>query len=378
MNNDLKNLKPYPMAILQERKAALRAEGQTLFDFGTGDPVEPTPEHIRQALINAVPEVSQYPSVQGTPLLKQAVVDYVARRFAVELDVQQHVLPSAGSKEAVFHLPLAFIDPATEQDGIIYGTPAYPVYRHGGLFAHGTLHEISLSAEQGYLLNPDALSSDILATSKIMWLNYPHNPSGAGASLTYLQEMSDLCREHDIILINDECYADTYFNGHQPPPSLLQCGLTNNLVIHSCSKRSGMTGYRSGFIAGDRELIAEYRRWRVAMGVASPVFVEAAGAAAWSDDSHAAERRAIFDRKRQVLATGLAERGIEVFDSAGGLYLWCRVPQGFDDQSYAERCLEAGIIISPGGFFAEHCRDWFRLAVVPSIDDCHAALTRWP
>jgi aspartate/methionine/tyrosine aminotransferase len=236
-----------------------------------------------------------------------------------------------------------------------------------------------LTAEHGFRLELERIPREVLDRTAIVWLNYPHNPTGACVDVAYYRAQAAICAAHGIILASDECYQDLWFDeSDTPPPSALQIGTDNLLVFHSCSKRSGMTAYRSGFIAGDAKLIAAYRGWRAAMGVGSPTFVEAAGAAAWNDDAHAVERRRIFAAKYHLLTTGLAALGIEVLPSRAGLYIWAKVPGGQSADAYAARCLDAGIVVSPGGFFGDGGGDWFRLALVPSLDDCRAALAGWP
>lgn len=379
MNPALRALKPYPMAELQRRKAELIANGKTVYDFGTGDPIEPTPAFIPQALREAVPTVSQYPSVAGTPALRTAVANYLKRRFGVSVDATKQVLPAAGSKEAIFHLPLAFIDPATAKDTVVYGTPGYPVYQAGTLFAGAQEHPVVLTRERGYRLDLATLPVAVLTRTAIAWLNYPHNPTGACVDLAYYRAQAAVCSEHGIILASDECYQDLWFDeAATPPPSLLEVATTGVLAFHSCSKRSGMTGYRSGFIAGDEKLISAYRGWRAAMGVGSPAFIEQAAAAAWNDDAHAIERRRVFAAKYKLLAEGLAAQGIEILPSDAGLYLWAKVPGNGDADAYAAKCLDAGLVVSPGGFFGDGGAGWFRLALVPSLDDCRKALAVWP
>jgi succinyldiaminopimelate transaminase len=378
MNPVLRALKPYPMAELQRRKAELAKSGIRIHDFGTGDPVEPTPAFIPEALRAAVPTISQYPSVAGTPTLRQAAAAYLQRRFGVAVDATTQVLPSAGSKEAIFHLGPAFLDPGSGKDTIVFGVPGYPVYESSALFAGGRAHPVVLTREHGFRLELERLPSEVLARTAIAWLNYPHNPTGACVDTGYLAGQVAIARAHGILLASDECYQDLWFDGCTPPPSVLQVATTGVLAFHSCSKRSGMTGYRSGFIAGDAKLIAEYRRWRVHFGVGSPEFIERAAAAAWSDDAHAAERRTIFAAKYAVLAQGLASLGITILPSQAGLYIWAQVPGGGDADRYAARCLERGIVISPGGFFGDGGTGWFRLALVPGVDACREALTIWP
>jgi succinyldiaminopimelate transaminase len=379
MNPALRALKPYPMAELQARKVALARTGRTIFDFGTGDPLEPTPPFIPEALRQSVPDISQYPSVAGTPALRQAAADYLGRRFSVTLDPETQVLPAAGSKEAIFHLPLAFLDPASGKDTVVHGTPGYPVYQAGALFAGGREHPVVLSRAHGYRLDLAALPADVLKRTAIAWLNYPHNPTGACVDRAYYRAQAAIAAAHGILLASDECYQDLWFDDAQePPPSALEAAIAGVLAFHSCSKRSGMTGYRTGFIAGDAALIKAYRGWRAAMGVGSPAFIEAAAAMAWHDDLHVAERRRIFAAKYRILAEGLQAKGIAVLPSTAGLYVWAQVPGGLSADAYANRCLEVGIVISPGGFFGDGGDGWFRLALVPSLPDCQRALDAWP
>ncbi len=380
MNPALRALQPYPMAELQARKNALAKAGTPIFDFGTGDPIEPTPAFIPDALKQALPTVSQYPSVAGTPALRAAAAGYMLRRFDVTVDPATQVLPSAGSKEAIFHLALAFLDPASGRDTVLFGTPGYPVYESSALFAGGRAHAEKLEETRGFRLELERLPREVLDRTAIAWLNYPHNPTGACVDRAYFQEQAEVARTHGILLASDECYQDLYFTDSAestPPPSLLEVTTTGVLAFHSCSKRSGMTGYRSGFIAGDAALIAAYRGWRAHMGVGSPAFIEQAAAMAWRDDAHAAERRGIFAAKYRLLADGLTAKGISVLPSHAGLYLWARAPGG-DAAAYATRCLERGLVISPGAFFGSGGEGWFRLALVPSLDDCRRALALWP
>jgi succinyldiaminopimelate transaminase len=379
MNKNLRALKPYPMAELQARKAALTKAGKTIFDFGTGDPIEPTPAFIPEALRQAVPEISQYPSVAGTPALRRAAADYLKRRFSVTIDPDKAVLPSAGSKEAIFHLPLAFLDAESTRNMVIYGTPAYPVYQAGTLYANGVDHPVALERSRGFRLELERLPQSVLDQCAIAWLNYPHNPTGACVDIGYYAAQIAVARAHGIILASDECYQDLWFDeSRTPPPSALQAGIDGVLAFHSCSKRSGMTGYRTGFIAGDAKLIASYRACRAAMGVGSPAFIETAATMAWHDDAHVTQRRAIFAKKFRLLANGLKAKVIDVEPSEAGLYIWAKVPGSLSAEAYAAACLDRGIVISPGGFFGPGVDDYFRLALVPSLEGCARALELWP
>ena len=361
------------MVALEERKARLRAEGKRLFDFGLGDPKEPTPPFLREALKAAVPASSQYPSPLGTPALRQAVAGYLARRFGVSLDPDRQVVPATGAKETIFHLPFAFCgDP--RRNLVVMPDPGYPTYEVGARFAGLTPLKVPLTAANRFLVEPEALGAEVLDRTLLFWVSYPHNPTGALAPRDYLERVGAAARRHGFIVASDECYADIYFGA--PPLSMLQVQVENVLAIHSCSKRSGMTGYRSGFVAGDADLVAILKRLRSHPGVASPDFVSAAATAAWGDDAHAAERRAIFARKRELFLAFFQERGLEVHGSEATLYLWVKVPSGLDAAGYALRLLEAGIVVAPGTSFGAG-EGYVRVALVPTLDECGQAIEAW-
>ena len=376
-NPALARLGGYPLARLQDLANELRADGQPLHDFSIGDPDEPTPAFIRQALIDAVTEVSRYPTAAGQRPLREAIAGFVRRRHGVEVDPDLHVLPGAGGKEAVFHLPLAVLDPCGDRRAVIWGDPGYPVYGRGALFAGGASDPVELTHDRGWLLELGSLTPQRLDAACIAWVNYPHNPTGAVADLDYYRSQLEIARRHDILLASDECYQEIYFD--TPPPSLLEASdgdFTGMLAVLSLSKRSGMTGYRAAAMVGDPELIARLRTLRPNIGTASPDFVQAAAAAAWSDDDHVVERRAIFAAKREIVLTFLAKAGIEVSGSDATFYVWFRAPDG-DDAGYAEALLRERVIASPGRAFGPAGRGWLRLALVPSVDGCRAAVASW-
>jgi len=361
------------MVALDERKAALRREGRRLFDFGLGDPKEPTPAFLRDALRAAVPEVSQYPSAMGTPALRRAVAGYLERRFGVTVDPERQVVPATGAKETIFHLPLAFCgDPARTK--VVMPDPGYPTYEVGARFAGLEPVQVPLTAASGFLLEPDEVGEAVLSRTLIFWVSYPHNPTGAMAPRAYLERVGAAARRHGFIVASDECYADIYFGA--PPCSMLEVQQENVLAIHSCSKRSGMTGYRSGFMAGDPDLIATLKRFRSHPGVASPDFVTAAATAAWSDDAHVVERREILRAKRDLFLAFFRQQGLEVHGSAATLYLWVKVPAGLDDQAYVLRLLEAGIVVAPGTSFGAGA-GYVRVALVPTLAECREAIEGW-
>jgi succinyldiaminopimelate transaminase len=376
MNKRLLSLKPYPKTRLDAKKAELAARGVRLFDFGTGDPGDVTPEFIRRALIDAVPEVSEYASYVGTDELRSAAADYMQRRYGVELDPGTEVLATAGSKEAVFHMPMILVENGSERDTVVYGLPGYSVFEISSYFAEARAHPVVLTAEDRYLLTPELVGDEVLARTALVFLNYPHNPTGQEMPPEGYASWVAAQREHGFVIVSDEVYADVYFG--DPPRSLLEFGRQGCLAMHSLSKRSGMTGYQSGFLAGDPEVIATLRRFRAAMGVSSPAFIQAAAAAAWREPRHVEERLAVFAEKRNALLEVLRARGVDVYPASAGLFLWVAVPEGTTDVEYAERLLERGIVVSPGSHFGEGQERFVRLALVPSADECRAVADHWP
>ena len=377
MNERLQNLPTYPMVQLSSWNREVAARGLKVYDFGTGDPREPTPQILRQALIDGLDEVSQYPPTAGTPELRSAVSAYMQRRFGVTVDADKEVLASYGSKEALFHLPMTFVQIPSDKDLVLYGQPAYPVYEIGALFAEAWTYAVQLGPDNEYAMDPDALPASVLKRAAIVYLNYPHNPSGYNLSDDLFKRWVEVRDEYDFVLVSDECYADLYYEG-DAPRSLLEFGRQGCLVIHSLSKRSGMTGYRSGFIAGDPALVDKYRRYRASMGVAPQQFVQAAAEVAWTDTQHVVDRLGVFAAKREVLLRMASDRGLKVHGSQAGLYLWLEVPEGTTDLEYAKKCRDVGIVVAPGSFFGEGQERFIRLALVPTINECRAAADAWP
>ncbi len=372
-NPVLGDLRRNLMVELDERRRALAAAGKRLFDFGLGDPREPTPAFIREALARGVPAVSQYPSAFGTAALRRAAAGYLSRRFGVSVDPEAQVLACAGAKEAIFHLPLAFAgDPRRTK--VVMPDPGYPTYEVGTRLAGLEAVEVPLTAARRFLLEPEDVGEDVLSRTLVYWINYPHNPTGAVAPRDYLRRVGEAARRFGFVVASDECYADVYFGA--PPASMLEVQVENVVAVHSCSKRSGMTGYRSGFLAGDPDVVASLRALRSHPGVASAEFVAGAAAAAWSDDAHPAERREIFRRKRDRFLAFFRGHGLEADASEATLYLWVRVPPGETSAGYARRLLEEGIVVAPGPAFGAG-EGYVRVALVPTLEECEAAIAAW-
>ncbi|HSM01394.1 MAG TPA: pyridoxal phosphate-dependent aminotransferase [Acidimicrobiia bacterium] len=364
-NPVLDQLGAYPIAEIQDTARRMRDAGERLIDFSLGDPVEPTPEFIRQAAADAIPEVSQYPTVAGLASLRRAIAGWVERRFGVEVDPDTQIVPTSGAKEAIFTTPFAFIDRKAGDAGV-FCTPGYPIHERGLRFAGAEAIGVTLTGD--FVLRAADIPADAWDRLRMIWTCSPQNPTGAVTPREDLSELLEESREHDTLLCSDEAYADLWEEA--PPASVLEVagpGAKGALAFFSCSKRSGMTGYRTAAIVGDAEAIKAIKSLRSSVGVSSPEFIQAAATAAWSDDEHAERRRRIFNTKREILRRRLEEDGIAVVGSTAGLYLWLAVD---DDIEATSRLLAGGVVVSPGSAFGPGGEGHLRLALVPSVDEC--------
>ncbi len=356
----LSGMRTYPFVRLAESKRRLAERGVEIVDFGLGEPREETPGFIRAAVareIEAEP-VSRYPLAEGLPELREAVAAWAARRFGVALDPATEVVPTYGSKEAIFSL-------AQVLDGAV-GVPApgYPVPGRGAAFAGREVVEIPLTPEHGWLPDLDAVPWDRLG---VLWLNTPGNPTAVAAPAEFLREAAARCRRHGVVLASDEAYSEVYF-GAEPPASALEAGLEGVIAFNTLSKRSSMPGYRSGFAAGDPDLIAALKRYRPNVGTAPQTFVQRASVDAWGDEEHVVETRARYASKRAVVLPALEAAGLEQAGGDASFFLWMRAPDGF-----AEEALEKGIVVTPGEYLGPGGEGHVRVALVPTLAECERA-----
>ncbi len=368
----LQDLPEYPFARLDAKRREMESKGVHVIDLGIGDPSEATPGFIQEALAGALPRSSGYPRVAGLPELRQAAAGWMSRRFGVTLDPDQEILPVNGSKEAIHSLPLALVSAARPL--VLVPVPAYPVYALGVSAAGGEVIRLPLKAATGFLPDPDTVPAETWAKAAVLWINYPHNPTGAIASRAFLAKATARCREHGVLLASDEAYADIYFG--ERPPGALEYGTENVLAFHTLSKRSAMAGYRTGFMAGDARLIAALLRMRPGLGVATPRFVQEAAAAAWNDDAHAAEQRKIYAERKDHAMAALMKAGYEVTPPAGGLFIWMRVPAGMTSEAFAMRCLEKGVVVLPGSALDPSGEGHVRISLTASTSILEEALGR--
>ena len=370
----LAGMATYPFVRLEEARRRLLAQGVAVIDFGRGDPNEPTDPLIRQALVDALPERSPYPLAQGLPELRTAVAGWCERRFGVTLDPDTEIVPTYGSKEAIFSLAQVLVDPHSDKRLVVFGEPAYPVYERGALFAGAEVHTLPLLRENGFLPDLDAVEGDTWRRTAIVWVNYPNNPTGAPAPLSFYERLAELAERFDFAIASDEAYSELWFD--EPPASALQVADRSRVIVfQTLSKRSSMTGYRSGFVAAPPEVIAALKSYRPTVGTAPQEFVQRASVVAWNDERHVVETRARYAAKRDVLMPVLAALGWEVVASDATMYLWVAIPSGEPSEAVAARLLAHGLVVSPGTFFGPSGEGYIRFALVPTLEECTRAAT---
>jgi succinyldiaminopimelate transaminase len=360
----------YPFVRIERAKREAAAAGIEIIDFGQGDPRELTDVTIRQALVDALADRLGYPKAEGLPELRQAIADWCGRRFGVQLDPHTEVIPTYGSKEAIFSFAQVVVDRGGPKDTVVVTEPGYPVPGRGGAFAGARVQPLPLLESKGFL--PDLDDVEDWDRIALFWVNYPNNPTGATAPLGFYEELAERARAHDFILCSDEAYSELWFD--EPPVSALELDDRSNVaVFQTLSKRSSMTGYRSGFVAATAEIVSALRTYRPSTGAAPQEFVQRAAVVAWGDEEHVERTREAYRRKRQVLLPVLERKGWRVAASTATMYLWVEVPGEETSEECAERLLRHGVVVAPGAYLGESGEGYIRVALVPTLAECERA-----
>jgi len=356
----VQQVEQYPFTRLDEWRA-----GRALIDFGIGDPREITPLFIREALVAAIEERSSYPRAAGLPELRSAIAAWIERRFAVAVDADRELMPTLGSKEAIFSFAQVALG---GRRAVAVPEPGYPVYERGAAAAGGTVVTVPLREETGWL--PDLDAFDAWDEIAIFWCCYPNNPTGATAPLSFYEELAGLAREHGFLVCSDEAYSELWFD--EPPASALQVADRDNVVVfNTLSKRSSMTGYRSGFVCAPAVVADTLRTFRPSTGTAPQEFVQRASVAAWSDDAHVDAVRDVYRRKREILLPVLERKGLRFAGGSASFFLWFAVDG--PSEGFARGLLEHGILVAPGSFFGPAGEGYARFALVPTQAECERA-----
>ena len=361
----LAELEQYPFARLDEWRSRAQSRGIEVIDFGVGDPREPTPAFIRDALVAGLREVSSYPRAVGLSEYRAAVSTWLSERFGVATDPTLEIVPTLGSKEAIFSFAQMAIG---ERRVVAIPEPAYPVYERGALFAGAEVVTVPLREGSEWLPDLDAVDRwDELA---LFWTCYPNNPTGATAPLSFYEELAGRARAHGFLLCSDEAYSELWFG--EAPSSALQIADRENVVVfNTLSKRSSMTGYRCGFVCAPEPIAAALRAFRPSIGTAPQEFVQRAGVAALGDESHVESVRGVYRRKRETLLPVLESKGLRLAGGDATFFLWLAVERS--SEAFALRLLEQGILVAPGSFFGPAGEGYVRMALVPTQADCERA-----
>ncbi len=361
----------YPFVRLDEARRETAARGIQVIDFGMGDPNEATEAFIREAVAASLPERCKYPRAIGIIELRRAIAEWCEKRFAVPVDSEYEVIPTYGSKEAIYSFA-QIIDLRPPKNLVLVADPAYPVPERGARFAGAELMRLPLTEANGFLPDLDAVPGDTWRRVALLWINYPNNPTGAVAPLSLLERLAELALEHDFLLCSDEAYSEIYF-GERPPSALQVPNRRNVVVFNTLSKRSSMPGYRSGFVAADREVISALRLLRPTLGTTPQEFIQLASIKAWRDETHVERTRERYRAKREIMTAALEQAGLRVAGSEATFFLWIAVPEGETSEGFAKRLLESGIVVAPGSYLGEHGEGYVRMALVPTLEECEQA-----
>ena len=373
----MSRIPPYLFAEIDRKVAAKRAQGIDVIALDIGDPDRPTPDHVVEAAREALPDVAnhRYASYYGMPELSEAVAGWYRRRFGVELDASSQVLPTLGSKDGISHLPFALVNPG---DVVLVPSPGYPVYLTGTVMADGEPHILPLTAANGWLPDLAAIPDEVAARARILWLNYPNNPTAATAPLDFYRGAVDFCRRHGIVLCHDFPYSEIVFRGYRAPSVLQVDGATDVAVeFHSLSKSYNMTGWRVGMAVGNAEVLRLLGQVKtnIDSGI-FPVVQHAAIAALNGPDNEGLN--AVYEARQARALSAFHDLGWrdQVAPDAT-FYLWLPVPDGYTSVSFATRVLDdAAVNITPGNGFGEHGEGYFRVSLTVPDSRLDEALER--
>ncbi len=363
LNPAVEQAPSYPFLRIAEARREAQERGIEIVDLTLGQPTDPAPQGVREALAAAAAELSlcEYPATEGLAPLRTAIADWIARRYGAIVDPDSELLPTLGAKEPIALLARLFAHPG---DVISVASPSYPVPERSARAAGLEIVRQRISAASSWLSDPEAIP---WGRAAIVWIINPHNPTGAVAPLELLEELAARCRESDAILAVDETYSEFWFEG-EPPCSALQLADRSGVVVfNSLSKRSGLAGLRSGFMAGDAEILRRVKRHRSDIGTTPPAIVQLASIAAWNDEQHVREARARYAAKREVLRAGALRAGLEHVGGPAGIFLWLRVPDG-DDERMLELLIERSLLMVPGSYLGAGGEGHLRAALTPASE----------
>ncbi len=374
----ISTLPPYLFAEVDRAKQQKLKEGVDIIDLGVGDPDLPTPEYVIDALCRAAhdPMTHQYPSYSGSTVFREAAAEWLMGRFGVRLDAEREIITLIGSKEGIAHIPAAFVDPG---DYTLCPNPAYPVYGIGTILADGRPYDMPLLAENGFRPDLSSIPSDIAKKSRMLFINYPNNPTAATADREFFKEAVDFGNDNGIIIVHDNAYSEMTYDGYRAPSILEVPGAMDCCIeFHSLSKTSNMTGWRIGFAAGNADIVAGLGK--VKMNVDSGAFLAvqlAAIEALKNSETFRQKMGRIYQERRDALLVGLNALGIEVEKPRATFYVWAPVPGGRSSIEYAKYLLDkAGIVATPGVGFGKYGEGYVRFSLTRPVERIREAVER--
>lgn len=381
--NRISSLPEYAFKLVDERVAELKSKGIVPIDFGIGDPSTPTPQIVREACKRAVDAraTAGYPSYVGELEFRQALAAWTQRRFGIDVDPVSEITSTIGSKEGIFNFHEAFVNPG---DFVLIPSPGYPPYSRGTWFAEGKAWFYPLEERNGFLPDLNAIPADVALNTKIMWINYPNSPSGVCPKLDEYEKIYEWTHERGIILASDEAYSEYYY-GDEPPPTALQMGRDGIVTFNSMSKRSAMTCYRVGWVAGDPRIIAVFRKTKPNIDSGTPTFIQDAAIAALEDEAHVESMRADYAKKRDIMIEALTAAGLERCVPEGTIYIWQKVAKGMTSLEFSEFLMkpDMAIVTTPGSLISEKTADgrnpgegYVRFALTPTMEEIETAANR--
>jgi len=374
----LSAIPPYMFAELERKVGQKREAGIDVISLGIGDPVEPTFDHVVRAMQDAVadPQNQKYPSNRGRLEFREALASFYAERFGVEIDPESQVIPAIGAKECIYNLSFAFLDPG----GVALASdPGYPVYSGGPLLAGARAEILPLVPELGFVPDLGAVPAEVASRARLMFLNYPNNPTGAVCPEGFFELVVSFAREHEILVVHDNAYSETTFDGYVAPSFLETPGAMEvGVEVFSLSKGFNMTGWRCAAILGNADAIASY--WRLKTNIDSGLFdaIQLAGAAALEGPRGPLVRmNDTYARRRDLVVSALREIGVDVEAPRGTIYIWAPVPDGHTSTSFAELVLEeAAVVISPGSMYGPSGEGFFRISLTAPDERISEAVER--
>jgi LL-diaminopimelate aminotransferase len=361
----MQELKPYLFVEINRKIAEKRARGEEVISFAIGDPDFPTPRPVIERLCQAAqdPANHTYPETAGLPELRQAIVDWYHRRFAVCLDVNEEVLPLIGSKEGIGHIALCFIDAGNIA---LVPNPAYPVYSISTILAGGQVYNMPLTAKNRFLPDLDAIPPEVIEKAKLIWLNYPNNPTAATAEIDYFNKVVAFAKQHSIAVCHDGPYSEVAFDGYSPPSFLQADGARDiGVEFHSLSKSYNMTGWRVGMAVGNAEMIGALRKIKSNLDSGIPQAIQYAAIEALSGSQDCiAEHNAVYQRRRDLIIDMLSDIGLEAETPRASLYIWAKVPTGYSSLEFADDLLEqVNVVVIPGIGYGKYGEGYVRLSL---------------